>query len=68
MCIRDSQISFHEKKLGQLFCDQSALQIIDMLKAECEKANVLLLSNTNVESVNKSQHYITKTASTIYES
>jgi predicted flavoprotein YhiN len=66
--IQKYQISFHEKKLGQLFCDQSAQQIIDMLKVECEKANVLLLNNTNVESVSKSQRYITKTASTIYES
>ena len=66
--IQKHHISFHEKKLGQLFCDQSAQQIIDMLKMECEKANVLLLNNTNVESVSKSQHYITKTASTIYES
>ena len=66
--IQKYQISFHEKKLGQLFCDQSAQQIIDMLKVECDKANVLLLNNTNVESVSKSQHYITKTASTIYES
>ena len=66
--IQKHQISFHEKKLGQLFCDQSAQQIIDMLKAECEKANVLLLTNTNVESISKSQHYITKTSSTIYES
>ena len=30
--IQKYQISFHEKKLGQLFCDQSAQQIIDMLK------------------------------------
>ncbi|MDC0248483.1 NAD(P)/FAD-dependent oxidoreductase, partial [bacterium] len=66
--IQKHHISFHEKKLGQLFCDQSAQQIIDMLKMECEKANVLLLNNTNVESVSKSQHYIVKTASTIYES
>ena len=66
--IQKHHISFHEKKLGQLFCDQSAQQIIEMLKMECEKANVLLLNNTNVESVSKSQHYITKTSSTIYES
>src|SRR5210317_1963314 len=66
--IQKHHISFHEKKLGQLFCDQSAQQIIDMFKVECEKANVLFLNNTNIESVSKSQHYITKTASTIYES
>ena len=33
-------IAWHEKKLGQLFCDDSALQIIAMLRAECESAAV----------------------------
>ncbi len=33
-------IRYHEKKLGQLFCDESATRIIDMLKAECEAAGV----------------------------
>jgi len=33
-------IRYHEKTLGQLFCDESAKQIIDMLVAECAKAGV----------------------------
>ncbi len=33
-------IAYHEKKLGQLFCDDSARDIIDMLKAECDAAGV----------------------------
>jgi predicted Rossmann fold flavoprotein len=33
-------VAWHEKKLGQLFCDGSALQIIAMLRAECEGAAV----------------------------
>ena len=33
-------IAWHEKKLGQLFCDRSALDIIAMLKAECERGRV----------------------------
>jgi len=33
-------IAHHEKKLGQLFCDNSALDIIAMLKAECERGGV----------------------------
>ena len=31
-------IAWHEKTLGQLFCDDSAQQIVDMLVAECERA------------------------------
>src|SRR5204862_4316098 len=33
-------IAWHEKKLGQLFCDGSAVQIIAMLRAECEIGGV----------------------------
>ncbi len=34
-------IRWHEKKLGQLFCDASSQQVIDMLKRECERAAVV---------------------------
>ena len=47
------KIKFHEKKLGQLFCDESAQQIIDMLHLECSYVNVDLLSNTSVHTVEK---------------
>ncbi|HEY5308524.1 MAG TPA: aminoacetone oxidase family FAD-binding enzyme, partial [Casimicrobiaceae bacterium] len=33
-------IAYHEKKLGQLFCDDTAQDIIRMLKSECERGNV----------------------------
>jgi predicted Rossmann fold flavoprotein len=33
-------IAWHEKKLGQLFCDSTALDIITMLRAECERGGV----------------------------
>lgn len=42
-------IAWHEKKLGQLFCDGPAQQIIDLLKAEC--AGVEIVTGTRVESV-----------------
>jgi len=35
-------IAWHEKTLGQLFCDGSARQIVDMLLAECAKGGVVL--------------------------
>ena len=34
-------IRYHEKKLGQLFCDESSHQIIDMLRAECDAGGVV---------------------------
>jgi predicted Rossmann fold flavoprotein len=45
------RIRYHEKTLGQLFCDGSATQIIDMLKLECERGQVQWAMPANVESV-----------------
>jgi predicted Rossmann fold flavoprotein len=47
-------IAYHEKTLGQLFCDDSAQQIIDMLLNECTAAGVTPVMETTVESVEKS--------------
>lgn len=44
-------IAFHEKKLGQLFCDDSAQNIIDMLLQECREAGVELEFDTAVTAV-----------------
>ena len=38
--VRQHGIAYHEKKLGQLFCDGSATEIIAMLRAECDRARV----------------------------
>ena len=46
-------IAWHEKKLGQLFCDDSALQIIAMLRAECERAAVEWRIPCSVEAVKR---------------
>jgi len=51
--IKKHKIEFHEKKLGQLFCDGSAQQIIDMLLSECEMAKVTLRKGVVVENVDK---------------
>lgn len=51
--IKKHNIKFHEKKLGQLFCDQSAQQIVNMLLLECEKANVTLMKETIVANIEK---------------
>jgi hypothetical protein len=44
-------IRWHEKKLGQLFCDDSSQQIIDMLRAECDAASVEWRMPCRVEHV-----------------
>ena len=47
-------IAWHEKTLGQLFCDGSARQIIDMLLAEMQGAGVTVRLGVTVETVDKS--------------
>ncbi|TNE57401.1 MAG: NAD(P)/FAD-dependent oxidoreductase [Sphingomonadales bacterium] len=44
-------IAWHEKTLGQLFCDGSAQQIVDMLLAECAKGRVQLRCSEEIASV-----------------
>ncbi|MFH0989238.1 MAG: NAD(P)/FAD-dependent oxidoreductase [bacterium] len=55
------RIAYHERKHGQLFCDQSAQQIIDMLQRECEAANVVIQNDVRVGSVSKNQAFIIQT-------
>ena len=51
--IKKHNIKFHEKKLGQLFCDESAQQIIDMLLLECKMANVTLKKEIIITDIDK---------------
>ncbi|WP_294088884.1 NAD(P)/FAD-dependent oxidoreductase [uncultured Actinobacillus sp.] len=46
-------ISYHEKELGQLFCDENAQQIVDLLQTECEKGKVDIQLRQAVISVEK---------------
>ena len=51
--VKKYKISFHEKKLGQLFCDGSSQQIIDLLLSECQKNNVRIEISTFAEKIEK---------------
>lgn len=46
-------VAYHEKKLGQLFCDNKASDVLQMLLDECEQAGVELRLETRVEAVEK---------------
>ena len=47
------RIEYYEKKLGQLFCRESARQIVEMLLAECAKAKVEIRAGCSVKKVEK---------------
>ncbi|MEP2707085.1 MAG: NAD(P)/FAD-dependent oxidoreductase [Roseibium sp.] len=51
--VEKHRISWHEKTLGQLFCDNSAKDIIQMLLNELEAAGGTLQLETDIESVSK---------------
>ncbi len=46
-------IAWHEKKLGQLFCDGSAQQVVDMLLEDCRQTGVQIRSGTSVQRINR---------------
>src|SRR5579859_6476444 len=54
-------IAWHEKKLGQLFCDGSAQQIIDMLNTECDGADVQWCMPANVTSIERREQFLVAT-------
>jgi predicted Rossmann fold flavoprotein len=51
-------IDYHEKTLGQLFCDGSAQQIVAMLEVECRAVGVRLQTNVNVEQVSNADGFV----------
>ena len=59
--VESYNIKFHEKKLGQLFCDDSSQQIIDLLLSECEKYQVTIHKEFVVEDIDYSNElYLVK--------
>ncbi len=62
--INKYDIEFHERLHGQLFCNNSAKDIVAMLIAECKQAGVLIQLNTRIDTVNKiSSHQFEITSS-----
>ncbi len=59
--IKSYNIAYHEKTLGQLFCDGSATQIIDMLLEECKQGAVKILLNCSVSNVSKGEEFYIET-------
>ncbi|MGM8062147.1 NAD(P)/FAD-dependent oxidoreductase [Vogesella indigofera] len=55
-------IAYHEKKLGQLFCDDSSQQLIDMLDAECRAAGVDRRMGVTVHHVGRNEAFQLETS------
>lgn len=46
-------VAYHEKSHGELFCDDSSKDILNMLLTECEQAGVTIRLNTTIDSITK---------------
>ncbi|HEX3376790.1 MAG TPA: FAD-dependent oxidoreductase, partial [Candidatus Acidoferrales bacterium] len=56
-------IPFHEKHLGQLFCDGSAREIVIMLEEECRAAGVQIFLDCDIREVRRTDFFIAATES-----
>ncbi|MFZ4683581.1 MAG: FAD-dependent oxidoreductase, partial [Terrimicrobiaceae bacterium] len=56
-------IAYHEKKLGQQFCDRSSRSIIEMLLAECASAGVEIRTGCTVREIQKPDRFRLATSS-----
>ncbi len=60
--VEKHRIPYHEKTLGQLFCDRSAREIVHFLEQECAAAGVRIATNIHVREVCKSETFIVRSA------
>ncbi|WP_433984971.1 NAD(P)/FAD-dependent oxidoreductase [Tunturiibacter empetritectus] len=61
-------IRYHEKTLGQLFCDRSAHDIVTMLERECAEAGVRIILGAKAISVERNDHLEVHTSEAVFQS
>ena len=62
--VEKHRIPYHEKTLGQLFCDRSARDITNMLEAECSDAGVHVFVKASITEVLRTTEFIVRTGET----
>jgi predicted Rossmann fold flavoprotein len=58
--VEKHRIWYHEKTLGQLFCDSSAQEILSMLEAECEAAGVKIFLKCEIRDVSRADGFVVR--------
>jgi predicted Rossmann fold flavoprotein len=61
--VEKHRIPYHEKTLGQLFCDRSAQDIIDLLESECRAAGVQTFLQSRIQEVQHTTEFVVRTES-----
>jgi predicted Rossmann fold flavoprotein len=64
--VEKHHIPYHEKTLGQLFCDRSAKDITGLLEAECRAANVKVILDTSVKAIRRDTAFTLETNTVEY--
>jgi hypothetical protein len=59
--VEKHRIPYHEKTLGQLFCDRSARDILQMLEEECRAASVTIFLSAKIQEVTRTTEFIVRT-------
>ena len=60
--VDEHQIAYHEKDHGQLFCDNSAKDILNMLLDECKKVGAQIRLNCEINKVEKTDNFTVETS------
>ncbi|HET9282470.1 MAG TPA: NAD(P)/FAD-dependent oxidoreductase [Candidatus Angelobacter sp.] len=61
-------IAYHEKTLGQLFCDGLSRQIVAMLEEECRRSDAQILTNIKVERVSRESEFVLQASGGSFQS
>ena len=60
-------IPYHEKTLGQLFCDRSAQEIVTLLQAECREAGAEIVLHCRPNAIERRARFLVRTSTGDYE-
>jgi len=58
--VEKHRIPYHEKTPGQLFCDRSAEEVLDMLEQECRESGVQLFAKIAIQEVTRADEFVVK--------
>ena len=64
--LEQHRIPYHQKKLGQLFCDKSAHDVTGMLEQECRAAGVEIRTSATIREVQKTDAFVVRTDSSVF--
>src|SRR5215470_1443593 len=64
--VEKHSIAYHEKTLGQLFCDHSARQIVNLLESECGAVKVHISTNVQIREVQRTDQFVVRSTNLEY--